>query len=407
MKRRLLTILLLTITLWLQAQQNPKNDAEQCSWYVGVKGGGSLGVSTLTSFGADKTRMGYHAGILGGYEFSPLFSAEISASIGKIGLSADNDCWDYWLGADGMRYIASVLGQQGHYYNELYSSVAVQQYGVHINIDALQLFNRNAANRWSVLLSPAIYGIGTRATIKTIAGNSRVSRGDNQFQMGYGGDVGVAYRLTDRLGLRLSSGVVFVAGSHFDGVPASVHSQNYIWNNSLSLTWSFGKRKSSRSSAPITASTTPAVTTTPHDVESPKEKEITVVVQPLVAESKPEPKQEVQIETTMKSELAFPAIYFAFNSIKVASTERSKAREIIELLKRNPSLDIIIKGYTDPVGSEAENQKVAQWRAEAVKLLLVRGGIPASRISCRGIGVDGIQTDNEKARRADIEQNKK
>lgn len=84
-------------------------------WYGGVRGGVPFGISTFSSFGADKTRAGWTAGVYGGYRFNPVLALEVSAAWGKVGLSAQQCCIDkgYWLGADGVRYSAAVLDAAG------------------------------------------------------------------------------------------------------------------------------------------------------------------------------------------------------------------------------------------------------------------------------------------------------
>ena len=47
-------------------------DAENTNWYIGIQGGVPFGVSTFSSFGADKTRAGYDIGLYAGYRFNPV-----------------------------------------------------------------------------------------------------------------------------------------------------------------------------------------------------------------------------------------------------------------------------------------------------------------------------------------------
>lgn len=63
-------------------------------WYVGVKGDVPFGVSTFSSFGDDKTRVGYNFGALVGYRFNHIFSTEVSAMFGQMELGANKCCAD-------------------------------------------------------------------------------------------------------------------------------------------------------------------------------------------------------------------------------------------------------------------------------------------------------------------------
>lgn len=68
------------------AQETLEREAEAVThkeWYGGIEGGVPFGVSTFSSFGADKTRAGYNIGVFGGYRFNPVLSAELSAKWGK------------------------------------------------------------------------------------------------------------------------------------------------------------------------------------------------------------------------------------------------------------------------------------------------------------------------------------
>lgn len=211
-------------------------------WYVGVKGGIPFGVSTFSSFGENNTRMGYNFGALAGYRFNHIFSTEVSAMFGNMELGANKCCADYWLGVDGNQYVSPVAGLKGDYYRNLYSSVSMQQYGLQVNVDIVQLIKLNDVTRWSVLVSPSIYGVSTQATIRNTDTKRRLIKADKQFQFGAGGEIGVGCRLTKNLGLRLSSGINWLVGDNYDKIPDSNHSENFVWNNNLSLTWRFNKR---------------------------------------------------------------------------------------------------------------------------------------------------------------------
>lgn len=221
----------------------PTPEKSLSSWYAGVKLGMPFGVSTFSAFGTDKTRVGYNFGVMGGYRIDYILSVEFSAMWGNVGLGSVECCADYWLGADGVQYVAPVAGAAGSYYGDLYSSVFLQQYGLHLNVDLIQVFKANDATRWSVFVSPAIYGVGTSATIKKTADGSQLFKAKAQFQFGVGADVVVGYGITQNLGIRLSSGINCVIGEPYDGIPIGAHGQNFVWNNNLSLTWRFNNKR--------------------------------------------------------------------------------------------------------------------------------------------------------------------
>ncbi|MGS0893187.1 OmpA family protein [Burkholderia stagnalis] len=65
---------------------------------------------------------------------------------------------------------------------------------------------------------------------------------------------------------------------------------------------------------------------------------------------------------------------------------RADIRDIAAKLSATRFGRIEVRGYTDRLGAPAYNQQLSQRRADAVKALLVRNGIPADRIDARGLG---------------------
>lgn len=220
---------------------HPKSPAKSnLRWYAGVEGGVLLGVSTLSSF-SPKGGAGWNVGVLGGYRISPLLSAEVGISFGGVKLGANKCCADYFLGADGERYLGHVAGMDSYSYRDIYSSVSMQQYALRLNIDMLQTVRPDWNKRWSLNVSPAIYGINSTATLK--ASKATIIKRDSQFQFGAGIGIGCGYQITKNLGIGIRSGAVWVFGRRYDGLLATDHSNNMIWNNTLTLTWRFGCNK--------------------------------------------------------------------------------------------------------------------------------------------------------------------
>lgn len=80
-------------------------------------------------------------------------------------------------------------------------------------------------------------------------------------------------------------------------------------------------------------------------------------------------------------------IYFGFNSASVSDKEQRSIAVLASAMQKNADMNIKLIGYSDKVGAEAYNMKLAERRAEAVKRELVNTyGIDASRISTEGKG---------------------
>ena len=388
---------------------------ESSAWYAGVQGGVPFGVSTFSSFGADKTRAGFAGGVYGGYRFNPVLSAEVSMKWGKTALSAQDCCIEkgYWLGADGNRYNAPVAGMNGWGYDDLKSSVSLQQYGVQLNVNLLGLFNSTKQSRWSLEVSPLLAAVGTKATIKTISGNADVLKGGTDWHLGAGGNLQAGYRITKNLSASIYSGITYLTGKRIDGVPEYRHKNNYVWESGVRIGWTFGKcgKAEATKQAVATEAIEIAPTVCPEKTEKPAQQEIQLEEKQLELVSIEAKADKVETtvsaaETKEEAQLVFPTIYFVFNSTSIGRSEHAKLQTLLETLQQNPDAEITITGWCDAKGSKAVNARYSLRRAEAVKNWLVNKGIAAVRINTKGAGSDYNQPDAAKARRADTTDNK-
>ena len=68
----------------------------------------------------------------------------------------------------------------------------------------------------------------------------------------------------------------------------------------------------------------------------------------------------------------------------------------VKLMKEYPEVKVEVSGHTDNSGDTAENKKLSQERADAVKAYLVEKGIDAARIVAVGYGDEKPVADNKK-----------
>ncbi|MEG2599120.1 MAG: OmpA family protein [Muribaculaceae bacterium] len=396
---------LLWISLTIMAQE--KSSGQRFSpivqgWYVGLQGGVPFGVSTFSSFGADKTRAGFTGGMYGGYRFNSVLSAELSMKWGKTALSAQDCCIEkgYWLGMDGNRYYTSVAGMNGWRYGNLKSSVSLQQYGVQLNVNLLGLFERTKQSRWTLEVSPLLAVVGTKATIKTISENTDVLKGDTKWHLGAGGNLQLGYRITKNLGVGICSGITYLTGSRMDGAPEYRHKNNFVWESGVRIGWTFGK--CGKTKAIKQAATTKPIEVTP--TVCPEE-----IGQPAQIETQPDKAETTvsAVETKEEVQLTFPTIYFSFNRTSIAASEQPKLQVLLETLRQHPDVRITITGWCDTKGTKAVNERYSLRRAKAVKNWLVKNGIVAKRIHAKGAGSDYNETNAKKARRAETANNNK
>ena len=404
-KHRLLVAMLAFILPFAFAKAEVKEDGKTRwqGWYVGIEGGMPFGFSTFSSFGHDKTHLGWAAGVYGGYRFGSVFSAELSAKYGEMSLSAQDCCAErcYWLGSDGVLYKAGVLGLDSLEYADLKSHVRMGQYGARVNVNLLGLFHKTADSRWNLAVSPHIYAVSTKADIRTIADDAKVMKGSTDWHLGYGADLQVGYQLTSCLKLGIYSGLTRLTGERMDAMPEHLHKNNFVWESGIRLGISFAKTKKKNMAVETMPTTEPEVPTTEPEVQQVTTPKENTIQQETAEKAETKVVEPAVVEQPM---VTFPVVYFAFNSIGIKQSELSKLNAILKTLKENPHMKVTVTGWCDTKGSVAVNKRISRQRAETVKTWLVKNGIEASRITAIGNGSDDTQ-DADKARRVETKDN--
>ena len=392
---RLLVAVLVSILSFsfAKAEASDSNLPDSKGWYLGVDGGLPFGLSTFSSFGHDKTHMGWAVGIYGGYRFNPIFSAELSARYGEVNLSAQDCCVErnYWLGSDGILYKAGVLGMDSWEYAQLKSHVRMGWYGARVHVNLLGLLRNTAHSRWTVAVSPHLYAVTTCADIQTLADHAEVMKGSTRWHLGYGASLQAGYQLTSNLNLGIYSGLTRLSGERMDGMPEHLHKNNFVWESGIRLGISFSKKKNKIVETPSVPQTEVLhQDTILSENVNQKEKETVDKAETKVVEQ--DIKEPVKV--------TFPVIYFSFNRITIRPSEVSKLKSILHILKENPEMKVMVTGWCDTRGSVAVNRRISRQRAQALKTWLVKRGIAARRISVVGKGSDASRTA-PKARRVE------
>jgi len=95
------------------------------------------------------------------------------------------------------------------------------------------------------------------------------------------------------------------------------------------------------------------------------------------------------------------ALFIYDTSIVTPETDIQKILDFAKFLNENSAYGTIINGHTDSVGSLKYNQELSERRAIAIKNILVKNGVEASRIETVGHGeVKPITTNETKEGRA-------
>jgi Outer membrane protein and related peptidoglycan-associated (lipo)proteins len=125
---------------------------------------------------------------------------------------------------------------------------------------------------------------------------------------------------------------------------------------------------------------------------------------PVVAPA-PAPAPEVQTKHfTLKSD-----VLFNFNKATLKPEGQQALDQMYSQLSNLDPKDgsVVVLGFTDRIGSDAYNNALSEKRAQSVVDYLISKGIPADKISARGMGksnpVTGSTCDNVKARAALID----
>lgn len=79
-------------------------------------------------------------------------------------------------------------------------------------------------------------------------------------------------------------------------------------------------------------------------------------------------------------------IYFDFDKTTLKKESFTELNKVVDLLKRNPSVEIEIAGHTDNKGSDEYNANLSQGRSQAVVDYIISQGIASYRLTAHGYG---------------------
>ncbi len=191
--------------------------------------GAAFGQSTFTSFAKSGIKVGKGAHLSLGFQLSQLYSAELSVGYTSMALGMSGCCEGLYY-ANGKRFFAPVAGVASYGYHDLNAVTNLWTITASVQIDLLHLWVEQS--QWQLLLQPNIGIALSDAELQYT--HSTIAREENTHLI-VGGALGVAYWIDDSWGLRLASGVDYLAGGAFDAVPQCEHTNGYIWSTTMSL----------------------------------------------------------------------------------------------------------------------------------------------------------------------------
>ncbi len=74
-------------------------------------------------------------------------------------------------------------------------------------------------------------------------------------------------------------------------------------------------------------------------------------------------------------------INYRFASIKIRKEDFAQLNRIVQMLKKDTKLNILVASFADCIGSESANIKISRKRSESVKAYLIENGVAESRIN--------------------------
>ncbi len=99
-----------------------------------------------------------------------------------------------------------------------------------------------------------------------------------------------------------------------------------------------------------------------------------------------EPSKSYKIKGKVAS-IVMENIYFETDKYDLLPESFQELNKLVNIMQRNPTMTINIKGHTDSEGDVTHNQKLSENRANSVYNYLVQQGINASRLSHEGHGL--------------------
>jgi len=104
------------------------------------------------------------------------------------------------------------------------------------------------------------------------------------------------------------------------------------------------------------------------------------------------------IETIVKdTEVALNSIYFEFDKSNVTREGAFELDKLVQVLKKDPKMVILVKAHTDNRGSDVYNLNLSDRRAKSTVQYIISKGIPKARISGKGFGETEPKVDCKEA----------
>jgi len=211
-------------------------------WIAGISVGEPFIFCNLTSFAANKTYWGVSAGILGGYQFNPIFGLQLTLDYGSNKAGAHAYALNRKLGPDGTTYYLPTL--PGTSFAEIESRVHFVNIGIQSGFNMNRIiFRPQNPQRLTVLLLPAVYLQHFKAKVCNTAGREITDGSLNKgLRLGLGGEMALRARINAGFDAQLSTGIIWSDNPTFDGIKNKSNAKDdYVWSTKISLIYKINR----------------------------------------------------------------------------------------------------------------------------------------------------------------------
>lgn len=141
---------------------------------------------------------------------------------------------------------------------------------------------------------------------------------------------------------------------------------------------------------------TPATETT--EVSAAKEEEKAPLQETIETEKQIDKAMKLQqAQKELDEILKHKRVEFLYAKDQLTKKSRAIINQVYEILKKYPDIRIEIAGHTDSDGTKANNLRLSQRRADAIKRYLIKKGIDAKRLIAKGYGESKPLVKNDTA----------
>jgi outer membrane protein OmpA-like peptidoglycan-associated protein len=100
-------------------------------------------------------------------------------------------------------------------------------------------------------------------------------------------------------------------------------------------------------------------------------------------------------DSELPKRFVFDHLNFDTGTTQLTADSNQTVTDLISILKCYPNMTVQLEGHTDNTGDPDSNKKLSVDRAEAIKALLVAGGIDGARITTAGWGQEKPIASND------------